>query len=342
MFRAGGIFFVIVIFVLLFPGAKVQIAISNLSFGYVGASQETTTILFVGDIMLGRYTETLINEFGTEYPLRHVAAFLDSYDMVVANLEAPVVSNHVQTPNNSFLFSTPTSALLAISKQITHVSLANNHTNDFGEESFLYTETELAKVGIIPLGHPLFVSTTTVTSITHAELRIDIVGINMVSGDTEEAVSKVMSLNTGDAIQIVSIHWGDEYVLTHNSEQEQFARALIDAGADVIIGHHPHVVQDINVYRGVPIFYSLGNFIFDQYFSDDVMDHLGVEIKMVNKQMQFRLIPFTSRDSKSAPELMTVDEKEVFLQALSLRSNPRLQASILRGSFTAEEILATY
>ena len=76
----------------------------------------------------------------------------------------------------------------------------------------------------------------------------------------------------------VSLHWGEEYQLQSNVEQQRIARALIDVGADAVIGHHPHVIQEVEEYNGGWIFYSLGNFIFDQYFSPETMEGLVASV----------------------------------------------------------------
>ncbi len=91
-------------------------------------------------------------------------------------------------------------------------------------------------------------------------------------GGDKEGVAAVIAVD----FLIVNIHWGEEYKEISNARQRKLARAMIDAGADVIIGHHPHVVQEMEIYQDRPIFYSLGNFIFDQYFSEPTQQGLAV------------------------------------------------------------------
>jgi LAS superfamily LD-carboxypeptidase LdcB len=81
----------------------------------------------------------------------------------------------------------------------------------------------------------------------------------------------IKNAKTQSDVLIVSIHWGDEYKTVHNARQESLAKMAIDSGADMVIGHHPHVIEDIDTYKDKPIIYSLGNFIFDQYFSKNTM-----------------------------------------------------------------------
>jgi poly-gamma-glutamate synthesis protein (capsule biosynthesis protein) len=85
---------------------------------------------------------------------------------------------------------------------------------------------------------------------------------------------------------VVSLHWGIEYEQHSTTSQQLFARALIDAGADLVVGHHPHVVQEVEEYKGRYIAYSLGNFVFDQDFSLETMRGLMLEVSVRNKQIE--------------------------------------------------------
>jgi hypothetical protein len=105
-------------------------------------------------------------------------------------------------------------------------------------------------------------------------------------------------------MQIAYVHWGTEYELAHNAAQETLAHVLIDAGADAVIGHHPHVVQDVAFYKDKPIFYSLGNFIFDQYWDTDVQTGLGVRMTIDDGSIAYEAIPFTTAGSRVQPTIM--------------------------------------
>jgi poly-gamma-glutamate synthesis protein (capsule biosynthesis protein) len=94
--------------------------------------------------------------------------------------------------------------------------------------------------------------------------------------------------------------------------QQQVGHQLIAAGADIIIGHHPHVIQGLEIYQGKPIFYSLGNFIFDQYFSSDTQEGLGVGIELANDKITIKLIPFVSEFSQV--RFMDEKEKKIFYE----------------------------
>ena len=108
---------------------------------------------------------------------------------------------------------------------------------------------------------------------------------------------------------VVDIHWGTEYLLTADPNQIAIAHKLIDSGVDVIFGHHPHVVEGVEIYKGKAIFYSLGNFVFDQDFGDTTTG-LGVGATFENKKTTFALFPYTIR--LFAPDFLVGDEKGVF------------------------------
>jgi len=111
------------------------------------------------------------------------------------------------------------------------------------------------------------------------------VGLSMVGlkPDIEKVKEAINFLKDKTDWVIVNIHWGEEYDLNFNKIQKEIAYQLIDDGADVIIGHHPHVVQEVEVYKGRPIFYSLGNFIFDQMWSEETKKGAVVELTFLSK-----------------------------------------------------------
>ncbi len=120
---------------------------------------------------------------------------------------------------------------------------------------------------------------------------------------------------------VVNIHWGTEYEHEYNTTQSITAHALSDSGADVIIGHHPHVVQGLEIYKNKLIFYSLGNFIFDQYFSSDTQTglSLGLSIDAKTKKGSVYLFPLYSEASKVM--LYSGQDKMKFLQKFVEWSN---------------------
>ena len=299
-----------------------------------------TSFLFVGDVMLGRYVETLMNQKGSGYPFEKVTDLFSFYDTVIANLEGPIVVAHEQTPNNSLRFSfDPSVAQVLAENAIDAVSLANNHTFDQGEEAFDDMTVFLDRAGVGYFGHP--------REPAAGDVFIDeFVGDTLLLGfgfhatssrfDVDAAARQIQEgrENNPDDFLVVSVHWGNEYQLHSNASQQKWAHQFIDAGADLVIGHHPHVVQEVELYNNHLIFYSLGNFIFDQYFSDDTQQELAVGLDPDQEQLTFKLFPLQSE--RSQPRRMTEDEATSFLKKLAERSSESLSEQIKAGIITLD------
>ena len=247
-------------------------------------------IMFVGDIMVGRYVETLIDKNGFDYMFASVTPmFADT--VTIGNLEGPIPSKHEHTSNLGFQFSFREDIIKNLAKiGLDAVSLANNHGYDYGAAGYENTKKVLSLAGVGYFGN----YKNTSHDYFETELqgnKVLVLGINtIVDGfDEDAAVNDVKTLSSAnpDALVVVFIHWGNEYEVKHNSYQEKLAERLIDAGSRLIIGAHPHVVQDVGYYKGVPIYYSLGNFVFDQYFSKNTQEGLVVLIDIVDGHITF-------------------------------------------------------
>ena len=119
--------------------------------------------------------------------------------------------------------------------------------------------------------------------------RIGIAGFSMVSGyfNLDSALKIIHDLAVHSDFTVVTVHWGTEYVRTASDPQRHIAQAFVEAGADVVFGHHPHVVQGIETIKGKPVFYSLGNFIFDQYGTKETNEGLAVGIEILDKYIRY-------------------------------------------------------
>jgi gamma-polyglutamate biosynthesis protein CapA len=270
-------------------------------------TEATTSLLFVGDIMLGRAVESRMEYEGIGYPFSAVVDTLGGSDITVGNFEGVVTETHIKTPPYTFQFSIKSEYLEHLNTVGFDVlSLANNHTLDYGTTSLAYTRSLCAVYDLICGGTPKGLSEVSTKVVAAGGHTVGIMFIHTLYGaPAPEALrTTVEKLSTESDIQIAYVHWGDEYVLVHNTAQELFAQTLIDAGVDAVIGHHPHVVQDIALYKGKPIFYSLGNFIFDQYFSDDVQEMVGVHLTLSGNTATYKVVPFTSKETRNQPHHM--------------------------------------
>jgi len=300
----------------------------------IPTTPKPSNLLFVGDIMLGRAVETLMKRHGDDYPFAKLGNFLTTPDLTVANLEGPIPVAHRQTADESLLFSfRPTSGTLLASQGIDAVSLANNHSLDQGADDDANTRTVLANAGVAPFGHQRQVDGQTVFSPAVHGRTIKVVGLHdaTVRLDQAAALEAIRTAATDhDAIVIVFIHWGIEYRPTASDRQRQLAHAFIDAGADAVIGHHPHVVQDIEVYNDKFIAYSLGNFIFDQYFSVETQQGLGITVSVDDTSIAYSLQPLES--VRSQPAVMVEPRRQQLLDSLAARSPEAIRPAIISAT----------
>lgn len=258
-------------------------------------------MIFVGDIMLSRSVGELMAKKGDyNLPFVNIADFLKSADLTFANLENPVSSRGINVGSKYSFRADPKTIQGLKFAGIDIVSIANNHMWDYGREAFLDTMTHLTEAGINFTGgghnseeahHPIIkdVRGTKVAFLAYTEfLQSVIAGANsagITRWSMDQMKKDIVAAQEKSDLVVVSFHWGDEYQTKHNLKQEQFAKAAIDAGADLIIGHHPHVIQEIEQYKDGWIAYSLGNFVFDQNFSKETMLGLALEVKIVNKKI---------------------------------------------------------
>jgi len=244
-------------------------------------------MLAFGDLMLDRDVKRYMKEKGEDYPFEKIfgpdGIDTSRYDIVNANLEGPIYPSSIRADLfPQFGFDPDVAPALLKKWGFNLLNLANNHTWDKALKGWEMTLNSLHDVGIATVGHPKndFDHDTYETEI-HG-LKIGFIGIADVLKpfpvDWEEAKKKAKELKSRNQFVVMIVHWGKEFQ-THSSEhQRDKAHGMIDAGVDLIIGHHPHVVQESEVYNGKTIYYSLGNFVFDQYFSQEAQRGLGLDI----------------------------------------------------------------
>lgn len=302
-------------------------------------NQGVKTILLVGDIMLGRGVEDLIKQNSIYYPFQKISHFLRGIDIVFGNLEGPIVKNPPELLDNSLKFAFNSEVMRAVSWcNFNLFSLANNHTLDMGKKGLEETKEWLKKYGINFIGSPLSGSSDKLDSSFSTD-NIIFLAFNQIfpfmirEEEIIKTIKTVKSLNP-DNFLIVSLHWGEEYKLINSPTQQSLAHQIIKAGADLIIGHHPHVVQNIEKYQGKLIFYSLGNFIFDQYFSSDTQQGLAVGLEIYPDRLVCRLFPL--QINLSQPVLMEKNKASEFLIQLAKRSDDKLVDEIKGGIIKIE------
>ncbi len=254
------------------------------------------SLVAVGDIMpSGRVAEKM-RQYGIDYPFLHVSDFLKSGDLTFANLESPITSGRrIKTGEMTFR-SDPAVAAVLHRVGVSIVSLANNHTPNFGARGLLDTFKYLKENNIQYVGAgkdaeeaaaPAYVTVKEKTFAFLAYNDTDVVPLSYEAGENHPGTAfmrlkkmeqAVKAAKTKADFVIVSMHAGTEYRAKPNASQVAFAHRAIEAGAELVIGHHPHVVQTMEQYRGKYIFYSLGNFVFDQMWSAETRRGLALKI----------------------------------------------------------------
>lgn len=242
------------------------------------------TIAAVGDLMFDRNVRVLIGKQGGAAPLARVASTLSAADVTVGNLESMISKEGTPVPDKDpTLHGDPRAIEGLTAAGFDALSLANNHVLDFGAPALLDTVAKLDRAGIAHAGAGANQSAAwTAASFERGGARVAYLAFShivppgfiaqpsragLASGRTDLArvTSAISEAKKTHDYVLVSFHWGIEYVDDANAEQVKVAHAAIDAGADLVLAHHPHVIQAVERYRRGLIAYSLGDFVFDHY-----------------------------------------------------------------------------
>ena len=245
------------------------------------------TLTFAGDCTLasdaGSYNAAagFIQTIGTDYgyPFRNVLEYFENDDFTIINLES-VLADEGLSANKLFTFRGPTAYTeIMTGSSVEAVTLANNHTADYGKAGYESTTKALTEAGVWFVEEDKTTLLTTESGLVIG-LYADSFYLNVK--DIEQNVKSLRE--QGAEIVICAFHWGTEGSYRPTGSQKQFARAAIDAGADIVYGHHPHVLQPIEEYNGGYICYSLGNFSFGgNHFPRD-MDSALVHLTVIRDE----------------------------------------------------------
>ena len=254
--------------------------------GALGEQSETSapfTVILTGDIMLDRGVRRVIERYGADHLFTAgVDSIFREAQVVVGNLECP--ATRIQAPVfKQFIFRAEPEWLEVLRRHgITHLNLANNHAIDQGREGLMDTRSNIIEAGMVPIGaganmkeasQPVLLAFEPRKVWLVPSLRLALENYAYlpdkpcVSQEPMDSLLEcVHSLKQEDstAVVIVSLHWGAEHTLQPVPRQRMEAHQLIMAGADVLVCHHTHTLQTIEDFRGHKIYYSIGNFIFDQ------------------------------------------------------------------------------
>ena len=248
--------------------------------GWAHQAQQEVSLVVVGDVMLDDTPGKVLAQ-GRD-PMQAFATHFKNADLRVANLECVISTKGQAEPGKPYVFRVHPRALKPLSQHFDAVSLANNHSGDYGPIAFSDMLSRLRKQGIQYFGGGENAKQA------HKALILERKGIKIALlsyldflprsfealphqpgvawAEPEQVRFDIQQARQNGAdVVIPFMHWGWENERVSNATQQALARLMIDAGADAVIGTHPHVVQDVALYNGKPIVYSLGNFVFDGF-----------------------------------------------------------------------------
>jgi poly-gamma-glutamate synthesis protein (capsule biosynthesis protein) len=285
-------------------------------------------IYAVGDIMLDRGVKYMVYKYGNgdyKFPFKNIADYFKSTDILFGNLESQISDkgNKIGTVNS---FRVEPKAIEGLKYAGFNVlSVANNHSFDYNTAALEDSFNRLKEAGIeyvgggfnreeafklkiiekngIKIGFLAYCSIGAKGWVATGNMA----GIAFITEeDMEEIKSDISKAKEQVDVLFVSSHFGDEYQAEQNESQITMYRAFIDAGADIVLGHHPHVVQPIEEYANGWIAYSLGNFVFDQGFSEETMKGLLLEILIEGKKIKSVLGKEIKMNNHFQPELIAL------------------------------------
>ena len=298
--------------------------------------KENASIAVTGDVMFSRNMESVLSLDSS--PFDGVSNVTSNVDLLLINFENPATTSENVVKNDIPFKCNPVYVPLARANNNTVAGLANNHAFDYGAEGMNDTFKYLKEANITAMGagnsedeaHQEVVKEIngrkiTILNYMDADNFVEYADImppangssaGFSAYDSEDAYQKISENNDSDLI-IAYLHFGNEYSTSPNDDQIRIAHELIDYGADVVIGSHPHVSQGIEMYKGKPIFYSLGNFIFDMT-GDEISRAYFVQIDLVGDTGECTVYPVYN--SNYIPQYMDADSGKELLTGLSPRA----------------------
>lgn len=221
-----------------------------------------------------------------KYPFSKTASFVSGADVAFGNLEAPIIESCPTTETGMIFCARPESVEGLKFAGFDILSIANNHIFNYSQAGLDQTKFFLTKNNILASDS----NNLTIKQLNN--LRLGFLSFDLVTYPNTPLVETIKENSKKVDILIISLHWGGEYQKQPTNQQKILAHQIIDAGAKIIIGHHPHVTQPTEKYNNGLIFYSLGNFVFDQPWSEETRKGEIVKIIFEGKEIKsYELIP---------------------------------------------------
>lgn len=311
---------------------------SDVATGSTDDAAEKVEMAFVGDVLLGSTVSYLLERHGMDYPYTHIREQLQQPDITVANLETPITELEETKEQKSYLYrSSPETLPAFVEAGFDLVTLANNHILDYGVEGLRDTIAHLDKADIKHVGAGEDeIEAYQPVIIEQNGIKTAFIGLSMVvprvewkankynpgvaeTYSYERAVKAIERAEEEADVVVVLPHWGDERQQEPKEQQVNMAYRYIDAGADLVVGSHPHVLQTVERYKGKWIVYSMGNFIFT---TNDFAPswESGIFNASCNNtgDCELKLKPITNRFAQ--PKFLEENEAQRLLSEMETRS----------------------
>lgn len=315
------------------------------SAGSSAGSGEPVTLAFVGDVIFASTVETVLKQNGYDYPYQAVKELLAKPDLTVANLETPVGARG-KAQSKEYTYLSPPDALPSFAAAgFDLVNLANNHVLDYGETALLDTLTNLDKTGIRHFGAGRNMEEAYQPVIVEQKgMKIAFVGFSRVvpevswyaakgkpgvagTYDYRVPVEAIKKARDQADFVVVLAHWGTERQDKANSNQRDLSHRYIDAGADLVVGSHPHVLQGFEQYKGKWVAYSLGNFIFTTNGVPQTWETMILEASIgKDRSISLHAVPLWTKYAKPEP-MSETDGKNLFERLSRVSYSSRIDAS---------------
>ncbi|MDN7025662.1 CapA family protein [Methanoculleus sp. FWC-SCC1] len=294
-------------------------------------------IYAVGDIMLGEQplcdtfgVKSVIQKNGSKYLFREVSPLFKDGDIVFGNLECSIMDINSKTGKDSVFFCAEPEVIQGLKNAHFNVlSVANNHIMENGRKTFLHTVKNLKDNDIAPVGvrdeiEILHIKGYRIAFLGYSYIEDHIADVCYNKIYHKDAIIKdIEKVKPVSDLIIISLHWGSEYVPYPSPDQIQIGRDLVDAGADIILGGHPHITQSYEIYKNRPIFYSLGNFIFDHTYIPTTRESFIAEIDVQDSSdlMDINITPVTINAYDYHPHIMNSPHSDAFLMSVGAIRN---------------------
>lgn len=312
------------------------------------SAEPTITLAAVGDLMMSSWIIDVIQEHGVDFPFDSTRDFIQSADVAIANLEAPLTAEGERFADKKYTFKVPPHFVSGIADAgFDVVTMANNHIVDYGCEGIMNTFAALQGAGIDHCGAGRNRAEACAPTIVDVNgIKVAFIGFSMTYPEefwatntrcgtcypTEEVLYKSVTEAERIAdLTVVSFHWGAEKYNSPRAYQLTYGRSAIDFGADLVLGHHPHVLQGLEIYKEKLIAYSLGNYVFASY-SGSATTSMILRAKFNSKGLLLaRIIPINVHNAEVnfQPLILQGQKKQEVLENLNAFSKPLNNNKIL-------------